>query len=159
MSRSVKAACGAVLLSVVTMSAPVEARPPGYLMKCTPGPTMVAQVRHETDSNSRIFSTIVDVSFAAAPDAANSRTPPPGTCAWLDRPMAAGEPMRLWTRGDGAGITWRLTQSGATVTGNVGGNGQIVGDMARGVSGTATFQVMAQSVNGVLEVTGVYLTP
>ncbi len=158
MSKFVKAAGAVVLLSAASMSFTADARPAGYQLRCTPGPGMVARVSHETTRESRIFSTVIDISFAAAPRAADAALPPPGTCAWLDRPLNPDEPHRIWAKGDGAGLTWRLTQGGALPNGAVGPEAerQRVLALATLVTGTASFTIWVENTNGVLAVTAAY---
>jgi hypothetical protein len=157
MSKFVKVA-GAVMLLSAAVSVTADARPAGFQLRCTPGPNMVARVSHETNAEHRILSTVFDISFDVAPQAGSAAEPPPGSCAWLDRPLQPDEPHRIWAKGDGAGLSWRLTQGGAVPTGAVGPEWerQRMETLARYVTGTASFTIWVENTNGVLAVTATY---
>lgn len=153
--RTIAIAAG--LLAACTTAALAEG--PSYPMLCRGGPGMRIMVSHDVDGAGMPGATAMHVYFNRAPAAANTMMPPPGTCAWKDRPLAGNEPAVLWIKApnvtfafqvmangvlvrDGSGP--RLSVEGASMSPDAGKWERIV----RGVLTGGTFEVMTYNSGG-----------
>ena len=66
-----------------------------YPMVCKGGGHMKGYIAIE-DGGMHGSKKTLHIEFERAPQAASRQEPLPGTCAWLDRPISAQEPTKLW---------------------------------------------------------------
>ena len=143
------------------------ADPPSYPMICRGGPGMRIVVNHDVDTAGMPGATAMTVYFHKAPLAANTAPPPPGSCAWKDRPLNAAEPAALWIKSPNIAFAFqvwgngtvahdttgpRLNVEGATVSAEAGNWQRIV----RAVMTGGGFEVLAYNSGGsVMVITAV----
>ena len=75
------------MVSVLMLSSSVMANQ-SYMMVCKGGGDMKLTV------DNRVYKIILD--FKKAPQSATQHEPPPGYCAWVDRPLNASEPSSIY---------------------------------------------------------------
>lgn len=150
-------AIAAAAFGVALTWAAAAAETPSYPMMCMPGDGMLAVVSHETGRNGRVSATIIEIAFIRADSAAAMTFPPPGTCAWMDRAIRPDEPTRLRARGDGAGLNYGIIGMHVRVIEGAGPEpaSSLLAHVARGLTGTQPFKILARSSAGFLEITGI----
>jgi hypothetical protein len=67
-----------------------------YPMVCKGGGHMKGYIAFTEGSTTSGTLKSLQIEFEKAPQAASRQELPPGTCAWLDRPISAQEPTKLW---------------------------------------------------------------
>lgn len=98
-------------LLAVSMSAAL-AEPPSYPMQCTGGPGMRIMVNHDVTAAGIPGTTAMFLYFHKAPAAASTTAPPPGACAWMDRPLNANEPAVLWIKAPNIAFAFQVMGNG-----------------------------------------------
>lgn len=103
-------AFAAGLLAVCTTAALAD--PPSYPMLCRGGPGMRIMVNHDVDGAGIPGATAMFLYFHKAPAAASAMPPPPGSCAWMDRPLNAAEPGVLWIKSPNIAFAFQVWGNG-----------------------------------------------
>jgi hypothetical protein len=106
-------AIAAGLLAVCTSAALAD--PPSYPMLCRGGPGMRIVVNHDVTGAGIPGKTAMFIYFHKAPAAASAMPPPPGSCAWMDRPLNAAEPGVLWIKAPFIAFAFQVYGNGTVV--------------------------------------------
>ncbi len=138
---------------------------PSFELVCKGRGGMTLQLNDDSDLVS-LQSTGVRIQFDRASTAADTALPPPGTCAWRDRPLNGAEPTVMWFDIRDADVAVTVDTNGRLTSSDRGGYSfRAVGDspdasdlnyVIANFFGGTTFRVMAYTApNGVLVVTDV----
>lgn len=112
-----RATCLVALIGItlISLAETVVADKPSYPVACRGGGQMYVEFRPLVRPNPRsrgrpveglrMYGTVVDIPLRRANYGANQRPPMPGECAWLDRPIRASEPQKLYILVEDAWIT------------------------------------------------------
>jgi hypothetical protein len=161
--KSIVAAAG--LLALCTTAAMAE--PPSYPMVCRGGPMMRIMVNHDVNGAGIPGATAMFVYFNKAPTGASMAPPPPGSCAWLDRPLNAAEPAVLWIKSPEIAFAFQVLGNGQVVHDTTGPRLNVEGatispeahrwdSIVRAVMTGGTFEVHAYNSGGsVMVITSV----